>query len=737
MKKRILSLIMIMPFLVMLLAFGFSRTVNLFVDLAAEYLEWDYEEQQIFEFTSTDAEGGIELNATVYPLNATNKEIVWQLKEEQAFDGEGIGDPSNPIAYIENGRLYKLRDGIVSISASVSGSSVVKTFMAYLVDENETSENARFIIMQGSDTTEVSIKSASYRYFGLYNLVNGQKQLNTETYSVTVFPASMTENLTLTATNGEGCVSASMTEADEFGRLTVSVGMLNHSNGNFIVLKLSADGGAVEARSTFMVVDGVNVRSYDDLMYCTSEATPEKIVLRTNLESYENVSTRKNSALFGRDTGQWDNRTNKPLIKCEYTTMQSTYDIKYYTNQNKGSEATIRVGVTFRDDVYGNGYTINAHELTYPKETLPSDNGVVNVIPDMSDKEAWTGPLKFVSDVGCSCYGQDNIGFMVKGNNIKIDNITLKNCNNVNNLSNLDYVGTVLEVDGDNVTVTNSQIQNGRTVVRTMSNKNLKIEACLLSYAREFILKVGSNEFVYPAEGQSIPSGRENAYAFLSPDADEYGQPLAGQYKSTVTVKNSYFYTSGVFCVGMDTHFAGRYLYSRNSTIKNMAATSYPSKLTLEGDVRFYDWKTVDGLDSSTLIELPSASENEQLSALFDISAIIERYHENNLEKNIVLDKDGTYYVHGAVAFFGGGRNLSTVVFDGLNEENKSAFTDLNDPLLIGLDDEAIGSSTNRSILESAAGYGKFKFYMYNPSGEWITVGSVPAIEDLNRHAIL
>jgi len=153
----------------------------------------------------------------------------------------------------------------------------------------------------------------------------------------------------------------------------------------------------------------------------------------------------------------------------------------------------------------------------------------------------------------------------------------------------------------------------------------------------------------------------------------------------------------------MDTHFAGRYLYSRNSTIKNMAATSYPSKLTLEGDVRFYDWKTVDGLDSSTLIELPSASENEQLSALFDISAIIERYHENNLEKNIVLDKDGTYYVHGAVAFFGGGRNLSTVVFDGLNEENKSAFTDLNDPLLIGLDDEAIGSSTNRSILESFA----------------------------------
>ena len=72
--------------------------------------------------------------------------------------------------------------------------------------------------------------------------------------------------------------------------------------------------------------------------------------------------------------------------------------------------------------------------------------------------------MLFVSSLGCSCYGQDNIGFLVEGDNITIDNITLKNCNNVSDLSNLDWAGTVLEVYGDNITVKNSQIMNGRPI---------------------------------------------------------------------------------------------------------------------------------------------------------------------------------------------------------------------------------------------------------------------------------
>lgn len=725
MKKRILSLIMIIPIIAMLLVFGFSRTVNLFVDLTAEYLEWDYAEQEAFEFTPSQLSDGISLSAVVYPLNATNQDVVWTCEDVEGFDGYGVS-ADNPIAVIEGGKLKKLRDGAVRITASVSGSSVTKSFIAYLINADDDSSEPKFIIVQGKDTAEVSVKGNAIRDYGLYNLVNGNKEYSTESFTATVYPTSVARNLNaeIIQDNLKACADITISESNEFGKCTISLALKKDSNFNNVMLKIWAEGTEISTMLRFRIIDGVNVYSYTDLMYCTDEATAEKIILRTNLESSENVKTRKNSALFGVE--------KNGKIECEYTTMYSTYDVKYYL-QTSGlgkEKAIVHVGVTFRDDVYGNGYTINAHELTYPSNEL---DGLA--VPSTSD--LFAGPLMFVSKFNCTCYGQDNIGFMIQGDGITIDNVTLKNCNNVSNLSNLDYVGTVLEVDGDDITLQNSIVQNGRTVVRTMSNDNFTIDACMLSYAREFILKVGTNEFVYATS----PSGNytrdeipaNGAYAFLSPETDMEGNPLAGDFRSTATVRNSYFHTSGVFCVGMDTHFAGSYLYKYDSTIYNMAATSYPSKLTLEGDVRFYDWKSVDGLDSTTLISVPSPdSENGQFANLFDISTIIEDYHKKHPEENIILDKDGKHYVHGGVAFFGGGRNLSVVEFNGLDEFSRSAFSDVSDPFIIGLE----GINDFAGILQNAAGHGKFKFYMYNPTFEDITVGSMPEVSALNGYAV-
>jgi hypothetical protein len=185
----------------------------------------------------------------------------------------------------------------------------------------------------------------------------------------------------------------------------------------------------------------------------------------------------------------------------------------------------------------------------------------------------------------------------------------------------------------------------------------------------------------------------------------------------------------------MDTHFAGPLLYSTSHHTKytNLAATSYPSKLTLEGDVRFYDWKSVDGLDSTTLISVDtSAGDGRDFSNLFDISQLIETYNKNNPSANIILEKDGKLYVHGGIAYFGGGRNLSTIDISKLNDESKQGFDDINKPLLIGLDDNGLGLTSN--ILVRAAGYGKFKFHMYSPDYQTITVGSVPNIREINAY---
>ncbi|MBR2969328.1 MAG: hypothetical protein IKC36_05745 [Clostridia bacterium] len=728
MKKRILSLIMIMPIIVMLLTFGFSRTVQLAIDLAVEYINWEYEEQEAFECTESAWAEGIELSATTYPANATNSKIIWSCESYLELDGSAYNGVAEPIAYVEDGKLYKNREGVVIITASVEKSSIVKSFYAYLVVDDISSTQPKFVLLQGQDTPEISI--SSFRYFGLYDLVSGSKAKHDEVFTARVFPSRLQNGVTAQLLNNNGYASVTVGEKED-GGFPVVVDFENHSEGNNVILQVSVDGSDVTNTTFFNIVDGVNVYSYDDLMYCTAEDTAEQIVLRRNLESRENLLTHKNSALFGRESGS--------NVVCETTEMESTYDVRYYEYSGLSDKTKIKVGVTFRKNVYGNGYTINAHELAYPSsvtEKFDKVNGEsvkVGEVATPLESDPFKGPLIFVSSLGCTCYGQDNIGFLVKGNDITIDNITLKNCNNVSDLSNLDYVGTVLEVMGDNVTLSNSQVMNGRTVIRTMSNKNFNVESCLLSYAREFILKVGSNKFEYAQDNMTIPAGSA-AHAILAPDVSADGTPLIEQVDCTARVANTFFYTCGVFCVGMDTHFAGPLLYKTSHTKYNvLAATSYPSKLTLEGDVRFYDWKSVDGLDSSSLISVDtSAGDGRDFSDLFDISQLIENYSAANPTEKMILVKDGKKYVHGGVAFFGGGRNLSVVEFAGLSDSAKQGFEDVNKPLELGLDDSGLGMTSN--ILVRAAGYGKFKFYMYSPEYQGITVGSIPNIREINAY---
>ena len=740
MKKRILSLVMIMPFIVMLLAFGFSRTVNLFVDLQPEFLVCDYEDEEAFEYSAAAWESGVELVANVHPANASSTDIIWTLDEEFAFDGMPCGDAENPVAKIENGRLYKYRDGVVILTAAVEGTSLSRTFRAYLIeDDGSGSKEPKFVILRGSDTAENSIKSQQYRYFGLYDRAGDAKVLHTETFTARVYPTSAPQDIEYSILNADGAAEVTVTGDGGENKIEIA---FSAPTENFCILRVNARGTAAEATAYFRIIDGVNVYSYDDLMFCTAKdpSSPangertETVVLRKNLESRENLRFHKNSALFGREVNG--------KVTCDYSTMTSTYDIREYTNpenddKRTAADAVINVGVTFRKSVYGNGYTINAHELTYPSGKIENYD---TEIASLTDADVFRGPLDFVKAYNCRCFGQDNAGFMFqrerdengqKDYEFVVDCLTLKNCNNVSNLSNLDYVGTVAEIDGDDITLQYSQIMNGRVVVRSMSNKNLKIDACMLSYAREFILKAGSNKFVY---AENIPASvnltnKSEAYPFLSPDEDGEG-PLAGRYDSTVTVKNTYFHTSGIFCIGMDAHFAGRFLYNfpNDPHVHDMAATSYPSKVSLEGDVRFYDWKTVDGLDSTSLIDLGVSDAGRDYSDLFDISSVIENYYESNPESNMILVIDGKHYVHGGVAFYGGGRNLSKVDFGKLNDEQKALFSDTTKPFTISLDDASLGLSL---ILTGAAGYGPFQFYMYDPSETEITFGSMPKVSDL------
>ena len=196
-------------------------------------------------------------------------------------------------------------------------------------------------------------------------------------------------------------------------------------------------------------------------------------------------------------------------LKKDVKKFTTTYDKTYLDNIGENDEnKKVQYLIEFKNHVYGNGFEINADKFTQCKDAT----GLPKI---------FKGPLNFVAISSASVKGQDNISFLVKTDDVLINNVVLKGCSDDSlleedgqfNLSKLNYVGTTLEI-AKSAKLLNSRVSNGRTVVRifaggsTMGSPvvedesafnvqdekiNVHIESCVLSNAREFILKIGSN----------------------------------------------------------------------------------------------------------------------------------------------------------------------------------------------------------------------------------------------------
>ena len=133
-----------------------------------------------------------------------------------------------------------------------------------------------------------------------------------------------------------------------------------------------------------------------------------------------------------------------------------------------------------------------------------------------------------------------------------------------------------------------------------------------------------------------------------------------------------------------------------------LAKTSYGAKLTFEEDVRIYDWKDIDLIDSSSLIDINSKTNLDFVKGMkLDIKKMVNVISEKESFKNIIVKDNGKDYVHGGIAFFGGGKNYGA--FDTKNYE----FFSLNG-YKVSL------SEANRGELELAAGNEEFYFLMHD-----------------------
>ena len=545
------------------------------------------------------------------------------------------------------------------------------------------------------------------------------------------------------------------TSSDESIATVSEKGFLKIKKSGVVTVTAVLKAGALLGRDirdtvTIQCVDGVNVSDYPQLRYATQQG--KEVVLNADIDVGVKLIEKSESGAVTVLPNAAE------ILAEEVGEMSTTAPWDYYKNRLGYTQApVVYYALKITNSVYGNGHLLNANNIT-------------NVKDGTGAPFAWAkfqGPRDFVSlsdsSASASVKAQDNIAFLVEGKGIEIDNVELRGATieggEQADWNSLNYVGTTCEVIGEAV-FTNSRISTGRTVLRIfgesynpMSNADANlvfakkanktkvlVESCILSHAREFIVRLGTNvrqlgdypvgntEHLetalkndptlweqcapkiagYEAFNSANDRGALAAAALADPD-------FLALVKTELTLKNSVLYNSGLFAVGLESSFAGPALDGGRWNSwdfsefgwKNLAATSFPTLLNLEGDCRIYDWKNLNNIDSSTLIEGAGGFNGGMLT--FDIKKLIETIASRPGFGGIVASVDGETVAHGGIAMYGGGKNYCLVNDSGLTSEKFSEYK-------MGLGE--IGSGVT-NLLQYAAGREPFRFLMYDANSNF------------------
>lgn len=477
-----------------------------------------------------------------------------------------------------------------------------------------------------------------------------------------------------------------------------------------------------------------------------------------------------NPIVLGADImlGADDNGEALPLStrQAMLKTMRSTYNTDFYKKSGYPEDyASVNYVVEFKADLYGNGHSVCGEYFSNAQDVT-------------GQPTLFKGPLNLVK-LGemASVAAQDNIVYLCRTDGVTLYNAVLLGCSDdsrinpetqVDDLTRLTYTGTVLDINAD-VNVLNCRVRNGRNVIRVYGgNRNgnnyfidslsenrltaqdravVRIEGCILSHSREFVLKTGANR----ALRATVRLGREPYFTDRSGKNyescnDNY---LNDDYfyqtyvMTDVTLSDSVLEKSGLFCVGLETNFAGEMLYegSRFAADETFAelfgpwsgvgGTSFATVLRLEGNVRMYDWKDLKNVNSDTLIQAGS----QELPLKLDLASLIDYMCSKEQSISDIIDvENDVKYVHGGIALYGGGRNYSQISISGLSEERKAGLKEFR----INISELEGAEGNNGGIgryLPLAAGTQDFRFFMYSSASannrQWQTsadysVGGVP-----------
>lgn len=750
MKKKNIAILLLLPFVISLLG---VITVNLTFktfENDISHIDWSYGDVEVFKIGDRkyplSATG---VNASDFPLAAGN-ELIWTVTNK---------DPSieAPLAEIveENGKFYLVarEEGEVVLTCSNAKGNVTRhtTAILYL--------NSVIVVQTKVQSSQNNIDGTIY--YGEYDLRNGQKVPASVELSITCVPESLAETLTVESSTPNVSLD-----------LATSAVRINGAGPASFTLT-----GGVEEENTktsysysFAVVeDGVNVYTYEDLLNCTNRsAEGEIVVLRKSFESLTNAYQMNGSQVVTKGGepvrrannvelfGTYNVKTGKYNFANEVYSFATTSNRSYIDQWNafaagnsdyKPISDILYAGLRVQKDFYGNGYTLNLHNLTYPYDVIQGTNpetGETVSAPQLSKDNLFRGPLPFytLGDPNgmplVTAHGQDNVGMYIDGDNVTVNDVNIKNCDFGNSFSNLTYVGTVLETAGDNITVRNSVLQNGKNVMRAYSSENLLLENCLLQNAMNFLLMAGSNEYLpvdggrtftfTNAKGEEITMTLDEylvaegagdtllteyllgsfdskammmaALASIQSALDQSGELASG---GSLEVRDTLFYRSGISSIAMESAFNGPFLYNASPSLISMlfsmltegegstrplvpltpthvSGVSAPVELRVTGSTRFYDYKTAEDMDLNGLISENISTIVSQLlkelgkdqtvkitiDDIFPLKSMI--YKDDATAGSIYTNEEGEKSLNIAIAFYGGGLNLSTVSLEGMED---------------------------------------------------------------------
>lgn len=767
-------------------------------------ISWDYQDNEGFQIDDK----GYELKATPIIdsslILANGNNLVWKTKKVNESDDEYARIDE------ENGKfyLYALKEGEVEVICQNERGSKSKHFMATIFADGAMVINPK---RKGS-----SSNVSSTRYYGLYDY-DGNGDKNKASFE-----------LTTTAYLEDGNRSSSNVLAEKSDNISYENGKVTLNGAGESYLTLEEPDHHYRATYRFTVVDGVNVYRYDDLLRATNRSKDgENAVLQVNLESLKNTYQKDADGKY-IDTKVEENKDNTELFgnydfnnQCfsfdqEYYTFTTTYDSTYIDQYNKEKGASYKkdviAGIHLKKDLYGNGFTINMNGLCYPNYgSIDKFTGKLVPKQKTDDKDRqydyFFGPLPFVS-VGdmvsfplVTALGQDNSGIYIDNDHVTIDDVKLSNVDEVDNLYNLSYTGSILDIKGKDVTVRNSVLSNGKVCVRAYDADNLLIDNCILKNSGEFTMLVGSDKKNSYDTTKTITEKSDQSFASFYDDQSEtrtdsanallneflnatmqgtlkekdyksdmelvqkyldndkgYQSGNSVNYAADIRVKDTFFGRSGVFSLACESMFNGPLLYggipSMITSLLSMLNAPLPSKVggtsapvhvTLEGDTRFYDWKDIDSIDVSSLIEenisrtlnqMGYGDKNVTIDEIFPMKSALKKQAK---KKGLTYEKDGKSYLNTMVAYYGGGLNLSRV-----DSTISNTYNTYSEATEISLLDETIETNTGGGLsslfvdcVVVTIGTHPFSFFT-NDAGESnspILFDQVPSLDGLKQHA--